>query len=411
SPGVFAQNEWDKGYFFNSNQRWVENATFTVSFNANGGSVSPSSAATGANGQLSSSQIPTPTRTGYSFAGWFTTSAASGGTQLTTSTSHVAPTTYWARWIVNTYPVSYNANGGSNPPSTQTKIHGTNLTLTNNVPASPTYTITYNVNGGNALPSNSKTVSRPFKNWNTNSAGTGTSYNRGATYSANAGATLFAQWDNPLAGTLPVPTNGKLFFWGWFTAPTGGNQVTSLTRIKSNTTLYARWSSYPYGVFHFKNAGNGLYLSESETTPPLVPNKILNSDAQRWVVRRLSLSNYYRLDNIVEDLGNMFVGNFKGISVSFGLTNSTMTAVGNSIESLPFDEDSLFQKWNLEAHPITYTQGDINQDGVINTQDFVLAIQFSTGARTPTALQAYLADVNKDGQITQADADMILGMY
>ncbi|MCH5161202.1 MAG: InlB B-repeat-containing protein, partial [Clostridiales bacterium] len=48
---------------------------YTITFNANGGTVTPTSGTTGADGKLTS--LPTPTRGGYTFAGWYT--AAEGG--------------------------------------------------------------------------------------------------------------------------------------------------------------------------------------------------------------------------------------------------------------------------------------------------------------------------------------------
>ena len=47
-----------------------ENITYTVSFDANGGAVTPSSAVTGADGQLAT--LPTPIRSGYTFKEWNT---------------------------------------------------------------------------------------------------------------------------------------------------------------------------------------------------------------------------------------------------------------------------------------------------------------------------------------------------
>ncbi len=80
---------------------------------------------------------------------------------------------------VDTYPVTYNANGGTGAPSSQTKTYGTNLTLSSTKPTKTGYT---------------------FKNWNTKSDGTGTSYSAGASYTANAALTLYAQW-TPNTGT------------------------------------------------------------------------------------------------------------------------------------------------------------------------------------------------------------------
>jgi uncharacterized repeat protein (TIGR02543 family) len=73
-------------------------STYTITFNANNGTVTPSSGTTGTDGKLAS--LPTPTRTGYKFDGWFT--AATGGTKVTTDTVFSEDTVIYARWIVTT---------------------------------------------------------------------------------------------------------------------------------------------------------------------------------------------------------------------------------------------------------------------------------------------------------------------
>ena len=74
-----------------------------------------------------------------------------------------------AKW----YTITFNANGGSNPPASQKKIHGTNLTLTTGIPTRAGY---------------------DFVSWNTAADGSGTSYASGAAFSTNADTTLYAQW-------------------------------------------------------------------------------------------------------------------------------------------------------------------------------------------------------------------------
>ena len=81
----------------------VKPQQFTVTFNANGGSVSPSSM-TATVGQALGA-LPTPTRTGHSFTGWFT--SASGGTQITSNTVYNTANniTIYAHWNVSTVTV------------------------------------------------------------------------------------------------------------------------------------------------------------------------------------------------------------------------------------------------------------------------------------------------------------------
>lgn len=76
---------------------------YTITFDANGGSVTPVSSVTGTDGKLTS--LPTPTRSGsYSFDGWYT--AASGGTKVTTNTVFTKNRTVYAHW-------TYTGGGGS----------------------------------------------------------------------------------------------------------------------------------------------------------------------------------------------------------------------------------------------------------------------------------------------------------
>jgi uncharacterized repeat protein (TIGR02543 family) len=71
---------------------------YKVTFNANGGSVTPASKVTDASGKLTLPTAATTTRTGYAFDGWFNTSANTGGTQVTESTVFSKADTIYARW-------------------------------------------------------------------------------------------------------------------------------------------------------------------------------------------------------------------------------------------------------------------------------------------------------------------------
>ena len=89
--------------------------TYAVTLHANGGSVSPASMTTGADGKLAS--LPTPTRSSYSFNGWYT--EKNGGTKVTTDTVFSANTTVYAHWTYTGgyyspvyYTLTFETNGG-----------------------------------------------------------------------------------------------------------------------------------------------------------------------------------------------------------------------------------------------------------------------------------------------------------
>ena len=90
---------------------WISNggvapgpSTYTVMFNANGGSVLPATCTVA--GGVAIGTLPTPIRTGYTFVGWFT--AANGGSKVTASTKVTANVTYYAHWTPS--------GGGTTPP-------------------------------------------------------------------------------------------------------------------------------------------------------------------------------------------------------------------------------------------------------------------------------------------------------
>ena len=94
---------------------------YTVTYKANGGSVSPESASAGDNGAVT---LPTPTRTGYTFNGWFT--EASGGTRIGNggvSYTLTEDITVYAQWTLQTFTVTINAGtGGSVSPKTISNV-------------------------------------------------------------------------------------------------------------------------------------------------------------------------------------------------------------------------------------------------------------------------------------------------
>lgn len=227
--------------------------SYTVTWNPNGGSVSPTSTTKTHGSTLGT--LPTPTRAAnvqytYTFKGWFT--ATTGGTQVSASTTVTGNVTYYAQWTATprSYTATFNGNGGGTPsPSTITKTYGselgtlptcsrtgytflgwytassggTKISSTTKITGTVTYyaqwsinsyTLTYNVNGGNAVSPASKSVQY------------------GSAY-----------------GTLPTPMKSSdaeytYTFAGWYTAASGGTQVTANTTMgASNITIYAHWTA------------------------------------------------------------------------------------------------------------------------------------------------------------------------
>lgn len=166
--------------------------SFTVSYNANGGSGAPTAQAKYYGQALTISSVE-PSRAGYKFLGWSTSSTAttatySAGGNFTTD----ANTNLYAVWEVDGYTVTYNANGGTFSSGvttlTRTKEHDKTLTIIAgaNLPTRTNYT---------------------FKGWGTSATSTTVTYAPYGSYTANASITLYAIWE--LTSQKPKISNLK----------------------------------------------------------------------------------------------------------------------------------------------------------------------------------------------------------
>jgi formylglycine-generating enzyme required for sulfatase activity len=266
---------------------------YTLSFNANGGTVDPpasieviTTASTAAATPLGT--LPTPTHATLIFAGWFT--AASGGTLVDENTtvtslawSGANTITLYAHWAssVIRYTITYDADGGILAESQ--KI----------IDSPPAITV-------GELPDPTKSGSL-FMGWYTQQNGAGIKVSPETLltilpWTANA-ITIYANWragtsiaysitlnagggsvtpstinlsypTDTTVGTLPTPVFGDKNFSGWYTQQTGGIKVTAETNLLDlpgeTITLYAKWGATP--ALHYDFSGSG------STVPDLAGN-------------------------------------------------------------------------------------------------------------------------------------------
>jgi len=147
---------------------------------------------------------PSIEKNGYEIIGWNTSnSATTSSWNVNTSKSISANSTYYPITKLNTYTVSYNANGGSGAPASQTKTTNNNLTLSSVKPTRVGYT---------------------FQGWGTSSSATTATYQPGGTYSDNKSITLYAVWKinkvnikfSTNSGTVQTSStnaSGKIYKW------------------------------------------------------------------------------------------------------------------------------------------------------------------------------------------------------
>ena len=220
----------------------VKSSDYLISFNANGGTVTPASAQT-VDGRLP--ELPVPTREGYRFLGWFL-----DGTEpvvVTTDTVFTEDTEIYAQWE-RSYTVTFDPVLGEAEFVTAQTVGGKLEKLPDC--RKPGYT---------------------FVGWFDQVAG-GRQITLDEVYTADT--TLYARWqvDNPMPYEYPVtfhangvetsvlvpmnetigdrmpadPVRAGYRFVGWNTEPDGsGDPVTADTCIDYYLDAYAQWEELP----------------------------------------------------------------------------------------------------------------------------------------------------------------------
>ena len=199
-----------------------------------------------------------------------TSKNVSGGGSGTASKTFTIP-------ALPSYKITYNANGGTLPTSgftnPQTKVYNTTLKLNTGIP-----TRVDDIGDG-------ATTQYTFLGWSTSDTATTPTYLAGASYAANATATLYAVWaktsgylilyntgdgseispqEKPIGEditiTTEIPVRHGYAFKGWSLSPDGTTldyHADDTYSMDSSITLYAIWTPWTHAVHFNANGGSG----------------------------------------------------------------------------------------------------------------------------------------------------------
>ena len=246
--------------------RWTAN-TIQVTFNANHGTTPATStqpvtfAGTYAAAMGHADVVALESRTGWTFAGWWTTPVTGGSEVLaTTNVTNASNHTLYARWTANTYQVTFNANHGTTPATSTQPV---------------TFAGTYAAAMGHAdVVALESRTGWTFEGWWTTPVTGGVEVLATTNVTNASNHALYARWTvntyqvtlDPTGGTLasgvtspftvtfgqaygvnltPIPTRTGFTFDGWFTAASGGTLVTAATLVTNanDHTLFAQWTA------------------------------------------------------------------------------------------------------------------------------------------------------------------------
>lgn len=255
-------------------------ASYTVTYNYNGANAGNSTSTQTYTYDGIVLSLPSPTKTGYTFAGWHSDSGLSSF--VGSANANYIPSanvTLYAKWTSGTYTVLYEYNGATGGNSTTTE----NFTT-----------------GGTALtlPTPTKT-GYTFAGWYANSALTTSAGSAGASYSPTTNGTLYSKW-TPINYSVSYSTQNSTFgaapsdlvsyhigdsvvakantgnlvrtgfsFVGWTTASDGSGTLypagSSVTVGSSNITFYPKWSANTYTVTYNVNGATGAAARSTDS--------------------------------------------------------------------------------------------------------------------------------------------------
>ena len=308
-------------------------------------------------------ELPVPVRSGYTFDGWFT--ASSGGEQITADTvaDSAEDRIVYAHWTLITYRLTYDAMGGICYYEYKDIVpNGAYGTLPTTNRAGYTFDGWYSDPVGGERVTAQNTITDPagetvYAHW--------TPDDFSVYFNAAGGTVTESQktvtMDTPY-GALPTPARTGYDFEGWYTARSGGNQVTENTIMDkaAGHTLYARWTTRTYTVTFDANGGEDAPAPQVKTY-----GTTLTLSAGQPTRRGCR---------------------FLGWSL-WSASNQPSYQPGDTFDR---DDDTiLYAVWEA------YAPGDINGDGAVNTGDLIRLIKYIN--RTVRTVPGN-PDVNGDGQ-------------
>lgn len=370
--------------------------TYTVSFNANGGSGTMADVSDVA-GSYTLPACGFTAPSGYAFIGW---KANNAGDLLAVGGSYTvsANVTFYAIYAAQR-TVVYDANGGSGTMTDSNSPYGDGATVTvlDNAFTAPT--------------------GMRFQKWNTEADGSGTSYNPGATFTISANTTLYAIWEEQpdeveitySSYSENVPSSG----YGVLDWTAGG--VTGKIHSVKNTSGYIQFqanNSYVYNtqaisgyitsITITKASGDftqlTAYVGSSALTAKPSEGGEANSTDWTWTFDSADEYIFFRIDATSKGakyFTKIVVGYEKVTSVDptgIALNDSTaisMDTYGYGARKLtatvsPFNANDTTVTWGTSnANVVTVDNGELTAVGVGTATVFATTANYVSDAATP----------------------------
>ena len=330
---------WDKEANATLYANWTV-ASFIVVFNATGGTGTPSNKIVtyGSTYAYPDATLPTPTRTGYIFDGWFTEST--GGTKVESSAivSINNTQTLYAQWTANTYTVTFDATGGIGTPLNKIVTYGSTY-------AYPDVTL--------PIPTR---IGYTFDGWFTASTG-GTKVENSTIVSINNAQTLYAQWN---ANTYTVQFNGNGHSSGIMSDQNfsyGAPKALTDNNFNKTGYTFAGWATSAEGAVLYSNSQSVSNLTSVNEAIVELYAKWTAGEGTNYTVRHL-LQNV-DTDGYTEFSSQTLSGMTEGLTAAVANTytgftpqtfvQATITGGGDTVVNVYYDRNVHLAIWNTDG--------------------------------------------------------------
>lgn len=261
----------------------------SINYIANGGTIAANAPKAFVSGDLPIT-LPTPTRAGYEFGGWFLSSDFSGAAQTTIPAGTDSNVYVYAKWI-KTYNITYHLGGGENAESNPQTFNEKTLPLTLKAPTRDGFTFggwyQNPACSGNQMTTIDAGTEKNVSLWaKWNAIEYSVSYVLNGGTNSDQNVAKYSILDTPVK--LYNPTRDGYLFEGWFASSDfSGERMTYLSKDNlGDVTLHAKWS-LAYTITYNTNGGfndgrNPSVFTENTETFTLFEAEKVNYSFLGW---------------------------------------------------------------------------------------------------------------------------------
>ena len=289
----------------------------------------------------------------------------------------------------NIYAITYNANGGSNAPSAQSKEYGLNIALSSSKPTRTGYT---------------------FKGWATNSTATTASYQPSATFTSNANTTLYAVWEKEIVlSSIAVNSNPSKTIYYIGDSFNANGLIIKLTYNDGTTENIS--TGFTTSGFDSESAGTktitvsyggkttAFDVTVKMPTIVLSPQSLTMNIGETNTITATTVPSGYSV--------TWTSSNTSVVTVSNGTITAKGTGTANITAKFTYNGVIYSAVCTVMVNDDIIARGDINGDGAVDAGDAVLISRYDAGFITLTTAQLEVGDVNGDGTVDAGDAVII----